>query len=187
MTTVLIIGLFSLSYELEVLLKQEGLSCKAISVKNLDQYNPKEHLVIVPYLSNFIREDLYNKAIKHGFKPFTYVSSNATYTSKYPPGAGSIIFPGVYVGYNTKIAIGTILMPNVVVSHDSVIEEYSYISPGVNIASFVTVSKNCFLGIGATIKPRIILPPSSKLGAGANLTKNFTIKSTFIGNPAKNI
>ena len=119
-----------------------------------------------------IRINLYNKAIKAGFKlpviksPYAYVSPRAKI------GKGTIIMHGAVVNANAIIGQNCIINTNSIVEHDSFVGDHCHVSTGAILNGKVVLGRGSFVGSGCVIKEEIKIGNNCVVGANSFLRRN---------------
>lgn len=102
-------------------------------------------------------------------------------------GNNTLIMPNVVLTANVKIGNNVVILPNSVISHDSSIGDYCLIGSNTSVSGGVNIEENCYIGTGSKIIQQVTIGGESLIGLGAVVLKDVPQKSTFAGNPAKEI
>jgi UDP-N-acetylbacillosamine N-acetyltransferase len=96
---------------------------------------------------NYIREKLFNKAIKNGFDVVSLIHPSAIVSSSSTVGKGVVIMPNVVVNAKSKIGKGVILNTGCIIEHENLIDDFVHISPNVALAcGLPVISSDCKSG-----------------------------------------
>lgn len=100
-------------------------------------------------------------------------------------GAGTILFPGVFI--DKGVCIGDNVLINIcsTIAHDTIIDSHTFISPRVAIAGFSKVGKRCMLGINSTIIDNISIEDDIKIGGGTIVVHDLADRGLYVGAPAR--
>jgi len=164
-----------------------------ISYDLLSEYFDKSEfsiLLAVGYTRiNKIREEIYNKIKRDGYKVATFISKNSVlYSSEI--GEGTIILPCTYIGPYVKIGVCNYFAAGVKISHNSNIGDFNFFSTNVVMGGYANIENNCFIGLNSTIKNDIVIGSYSLIGSASNVLKSIPRDETkrgavYAGNPAK--
>jgi sugar O-acyltransferase (sialic acid O-acetyltransferase NeuD family) len=117
----------------------------------------------------------------------------------------SFIHPSCIVGERVRLRLGSIICPNCVLScdiklgnfvtlniattigHDVEVGDWTTLSAHVDLTGGVKVGRSVFLGSRASIIPQKTIGDYSTIAAGAVVFTSVPAKTTFAGNPAREI
>lgn len=126
-----------------------------------------------------IRENLYKKLKREGFRipviisPFAYVSPRAKI------GEGTMIMHGAVVNTDVVIGKNCIINTNSVIEHEVKIGNHCHVSTGSILNGNVTLGNKSFLGSGSVIREKIKIGDNCIVGANTFLKKNLISNSIF--------
>ena len=100
-------------------------------------------------------------------------------------GAGTCIFPGVYISTNVTICNNVLISPNAVIGHDNLIEDNVVISSTAVLAGMVHIKKNAYIGPSVAIKESLTIGSGSVAALGSIVFKDIEDGDLVIGNPAR--
>ncbi|URN94009.1 MAG: acetyltransferase [Candidatus Pristimantibacillus lignocellulolyticus] len=121
---------------------------------------------------NTIREKLYRKIKKYGYRVINYIHSTAVISSNSVIGEGNIIMENVVVAPYSTIGSGNIIWNSVNVSHNNVVGNFNSLSVGTSLSGFVEVGNNCFLGNNCTVKNHLKIANYSLIGASSYVSES---------------
>lgn len=100
-------------------------------------------------------------------------------------GAGTLIYPLVYLGPRCKIGMGVVVHNSSSIAHDTTIGDCSFIASNVTICGNVEIGKRTFIGSGSTIVDGVRIGDDCKIGAGSLVQHNLNSGQCAVGNPAR--
>ncbi len=143
-------------------------------------------LVTLGSIGNYqIREKLYLKGKKIGFKFVNAISVYSIISESVIIGKGNIVMDGAIIHSDTIIGNNTIINTGSIVEHDCKIDDYVHISPGAMIAGGVTIGKGTHIGLGSNIIQGTTIGKNCIIGAGAVVINDIPDNSLAVGVPAK--
>ncbi|WP_291952549.1 UDP-N-acetylbacillosamine N-acetyltransferase [Campylobacter sp.] len=154
------------------------------------QYSSKleKHDMFVAIGSNIIREKIFKKVKKDGFKLVNLIHKSAIISTKASlDDEGILIMPNVIINAKAYIKKCVILNSACVVEHECFVDEFTHISVGAKLGGAVKIGKRCFLGINSSVIPCLSINDDVILGAGGVIINNITSKGVYAGVPAKKI
>jgi len=141
-------------------------------------------LVITPD-NPTLREKLYKKYKKQGFKFACLVSNNAILSMSSSVGQGTIIQDGVNV--SSEVTVGQFVKLNTYcnIMHNVIVGDFTTVAPNAVILGNVKIGKSCYIGANATLLPNIEICDKSIIGAGSVVIKNISSPGKYVGSPAR--
>ena len=136
---------------------------------------------------NTIREEMYKRGKKLGYKFASYVNSNAFKWHNVKIGENSFVFEENVLQYKVQIGNNVILWSGNHIGHQTTIEDNCFISSHVVISGFCTIGRNSFLGVNSSFNDEINFGKYSVTGNGTIITKNTEEGGIYVGSPAKRI
>jgi sugar O-acyltransferase (sialic acid O-acetyltransferase NeuD family) len=124
------------------------------------------HLLVVTIGNNALREKIYKRAAKIGYKFPNIIVSSAYISPHARLGTGLIILNNAVVQNNASIGDGTILNPGVEAHHDSTIGKYCLIYTNSVVRSLTHVGDRAWIGSTATISTRAFVPEDAVVSDG---------------------
>ncbi len=148
--------------------------------------------VVIAIANSKIRQDLAEKCLKDGVKPWEVIADNALIPDNRLIAEGAVFCPFSMVTSDTKI--GRHFHANIYsyVAHDCVIGDYVTFAPSVKCNGNIVVEDHAYIGTGAILKQGtpekpLVIGRGAIVGMGAVVTKDVPPHTTVIGNPAKPI
>lgn len=132
-----------------------------------------------------IKEKLYLKYKKIGFKYTVIKANNSIVSKKSQIGKGSVIMPGAIIRNDVIIGENCLINTGAILEHGVQIGNSCHIAPGAVLTGNVNIGDRVIIGANSTILPNIRVKSDSVLGAGSVLTKNLSNNSIAYGNPGK--
>ena len=141
----------------------------------------KYALVVTGYIKNSkIRENLFKKVKKYGFR-FPTIISPLSYVSRHASiGEGTIVMHGSIINAGAKIGKNCIINSRALVEHDAFIGDHCHLSTGSIVNGGVIIKKNSFVGSGAVIKQDIKIGKNCFINANSFLSKNLKDNSKIL-------
>jgi len=152
--------------------------------KNLKKFYKKVKFALITtghIKNNKIREKLFEKVSKHGFKfprivsPLAYVSQHATI------GEGTIIMHGSIVNAGAKIGKNCIINSKSLIEHNVIIEDNCHIATRSTVNGGVKIKSNSFIGSCSIIKQNTTIGKNCFVNANLFVEKNLKNNSKFYG------
>lgn len=175
----------SFSVEKAFLRKDFLFDLPVVPFENLEEiYAPSDHsfFVAATYTQkNKLRSRLYMEAKEKGFKPASYISSNAFIWQNCEIGEHCFIFEDNTVQPFVRMGNNVILWSGNHIGHHSLIKDHVFISSHVVISGFCEIGEYTFMGVNATVSNNITVGNNCTVGAGAIIVGNVPDSKTVIG------
>lgn len=116
-----------------------------------------------------IREKLFIKAKKYGFKIPSICSPKSIISKNTKISEGTIVHHGSMINSGSEIGLNSIINSNATIEHNCKIGDFCHISTSVVINGDVKVEKKTFIGSGSIIKngvnigKNLVIPMGSKI------------------------
>ncbi|MHC4309790.1 MAG: acetyltransferase [Planctomycetota bacterium] len=175
----------SFSVEKDFLKKDSLFDLPIVPFETLERvYSPSDHsfFVAATYTQkNQLRSRLYNEAKEKGFKPASYISSNAFVWPNCQIGEHCFIFEDNTVQPFVRMGNNVILWSGNHIGHHSLIKNHVFISSHVVISGFCEIGEYSFMGVNATVSNNISIGNNCTVGAGAIIVGDIPDNKTVIG------
>ncbi|XOQ58580.1 MAG: Acetyltransferase [Clostridium sp.] len=132
-----------------------------------------------------IRNEIYNKLKKIGFKLPVLIHKKAIVSTYAKIHEGTCVMAGAIINAGTDIGRNCIINTGSIIEHDCKIGNNTHISPNSAIAGGVNIGFNTHIGIGSSIIQQRIIGNNVTIGAGAVVIDNIPNNSVAVGVPAK--
>ena len=141
----------------------------------------KYALITTGHIKNSnIRENLFKKILKYGFK-FPSIISPLAYVSKHASiGEGTIVMHGSVINAGVSVGKNCIINSKSLIEHDVVIGDHCHISTRSTVNGGVIIKKNSFIGSNAVIKQNLIIGKNCFINAKVFLQKNLKDNSKIL-------
>jgi len=143
----------------------------------LDSIDPESAVALVNAIgaspNRTLRQDIFRKYIKKGFRFKTIVSASAVVQESVQLSQGVQVLAGAVLQANVKIGANSVINTSTSIDHDCIIEEDCWISPGTTICGNVVIQKGCYIGAGSIILENVEIAYGSFIRAGSLVTKAF--------------
>ncbi len=116
---------------------------------------------------NTLRQEIYQRCKKAGYRFVSYVSSRAMVMSDHEVGENTFVFEANVVQPFVEIGDDVVLWSGNHIGHHSRIANHCFIASHAVISGHVTIGQNCFVGVNATFRDGITIGPRCVIGAGA--------------------
>ncbi|QAA31669.1 acetyltransferase [Clostridium manihotivorum] len=132
-----------------------------------------------------IRNKVYNKLKKIGFKIPKLIHKNSYISSNVSIGEGTCVMAGVIINPDSQIGENCIINTGAIIEHDCIVSDNVHVSPGVKVGGGVKISYNTHIGIGSTIIQGVTIGNNVIIGAGSVVVNDFSDNILAFGVPAK--
>lgn len=130
-------------------------------------------VVTLGQIKNFqIREKIFNKILKIGFKIPSIISPLSYVSNKAIVGKGSIVMHGAIINAGAKIGKNCIINSKALVEHNVIVEDNCHISTGATINGGSKIKKNTFIGSCSVVKQNIKIGKNSFINANIFVDKD---------------
>jgi sugar O-acyltransferase (sialic acid O-acetyltransferase NeuD family) len=133
---------------------------------------------------NRLRTRLFNQMKALGYKPASYVSSNAFVWQNVSLGEHVFVFENNVIQPFVTIGDNVVLWSGNHIGHHSRIENNCFIASHVVISGHCSIGENTFMGVNATIADQVTVAKDNLIGAGALILKNTVVNAVYKGNVA---
>ena len=100
-------------------------------------------------------------------------------------GAGSVVFPGVVIGTQSRIGDQVLVSRNAAVGHDVEVRDYVNIFPAACISGHSRIGEGAEIGSNVTVIPKVQIGDWSVVGAGAVVVRDLPGNVVAVGIPAR--
>jgi sugar O-acyltransferase (sialic acid O-acetyltransferase NeuD family) len=132
---------------------------------------------------NRLRTRFYEEAKAKGYKPASYVSSQAFVWPNVELGEHCFVFEDNTIQPFVKIGNNVVLWSGNHVGHHSVVEDNCFVASHAVISGFCVIGKNSFLGVNVAIGNNVAIGADNWLGVGVNIQKDTPPDSIFKNEP----
>lgn len=136
---------------------------------------------------NRVRESLFTRLGKMGYKIETYIHPEAKVYSENALGEGSIILPNAVVEPFATIGKNSFIWCNVTVAHHSRVGDHCWLAAGAVVSGQAAVGDNAFLGVNATVVNEISVGDHCIIGAAAMISKNTSPRTVHLARSAEQV
>jgi sugar O-acyltransferase (sialic acid O-acetyltransferase NeuD family) len=102
-------------------------------------------------------------------------------------GAGCVIYPNCFIGYNAVLGERVFMLSGSVVNHDDRLEDNVTLCTNVSLAGSVQVETGCYLGQACTVRQFVRIGRDSLIGMGSVVLEDVPANSVMVGNPARRL
>jgi sugar O-acyltransferase (sialic acid O-acetyltransferase NeuD family) len=177
------------SVERPYLQKSELFGLPIVAFDEIEErYSPAEHSVFVATVYtnlNRLRARLLEAAKAKGYRPASYISSQAFVWRNVQIGEHCFIFENNVVQPFVKIGANVVLWSGNHIGHHSNIEDNVFVASHAVISGFVTIGANSFIGVNATVSNNTVINRDCVLGAGALAVKDVEENRVIRGLPGE--
>lgn len=138
-------------------------------------YSPAEHdfFAAITYVQlNRLRTRLFRSAKARGYRPASYVSSNAFVWRNVELGEHCFIFENNVVQPFVKLGENVVLWSGNHIGHHSTIGANCFIASHAVVSGFVNMGENCFVGVNTTFSNNVTIGKDCLFGAGAVVARD---------------
>ena len=121
---------------------------------------------------NSIRESIYHRIKKYGYKIGTYIHPSDIVSSTSVIGEGCILLENVIIQPYVKCGVCNIFWSNVNLCHHTSIGNFNFFAASSAVLGRIEVGSNCFIGCNSTIKNEVKIADKTLIGAGAYCSQN---------------
>ncbi|MEI6121022.1 MAG: NeuD/PglB/VioB family sugar acetyltransferase [Opitutae bacterium] len=134
-----------------------------------------------------LKEKLIPALIKKGAQFESFIHPSSIIGERVQLGRGSIICPQCVLSCDIKLGDFTTLNIATTIGHDVQVGDWTTASAQVDLTGGVKVGQGVFFGSRATVIPHKTIGDYSTIAAGAVVFTSVPPKTTFAGNPAREI
>lgn len=180
------------SVEREFMSKDTLFDLPIIPFESLeDHYSPKDvefYAALVYTQLNRLRSRLYKEAKEKGYKPASYVSSQAFVWRNVEVGEHCFIFENNTLQPFVRIGSNVVLWSGNHIGHHSIVRDNCFIASQAVISGFCDVGENSFIGVNATLSNNVSIGKDNWVGLGVTINNSTGEDMLFKGDrsaPAK--
>lgn len=143
------------------------------SDEELLNFNPSDVFLINAIGSlpgDQLRERIFKKFRKAGYKFLSVVSDRSILPSNYFFGEGVQVMPGAIINPDVRVGNNSIVNSGSILEHDCQIGENVHVAPGVTLCGGVVCGNNVHIGTGASVIQGVSIGDGAQVGAGVTLT-----------------
>lgn len=147
-------------------------------------YSPPDHSFFAANVytqRNQLRTRLYREAKEKGFRPASYISSQAFVWRNCKIGEHCFIFENNVVQPFVHLGNNVVLWSGNHIGHHSTIGDNCFVSSHVVISGFCQIGANCFMGVNSTVANNLSVGDNCIVGAGALVVGDVGNNETVIG------
>jgi acetyltransferase EpsM len=130
------------------------------------------------------RRGFIEQARSEGIRFATLIHPLACLSPRSQAGPGSILWPGVVVGAESRIGEHVLVNRGALIGHHTELGDGITVGPGANIAGGCSVGPGCYIGMGALIVDSVQLGPGAVVAAGSVVSRDVPGHVMVAGNPA---
>lgn len=134
-----------------------------------------------------LRQNLYQKAIKIGYKFPTIVDRTAIVSKQAKIGQGTFVGKGAIINSDVNVGMNCIINTGAIIEHDCNIGLFCHIAPGSTLSGGVLVGDNTHIGTNTTIIQSISVGNNSLIGAGSVVIDDIGSNVKAYGNPCREV
>jgi sugar O-acyltransferase (sialic acid O-acetyltransferase NeuD family) len=171
--------------ERDYLRRDELFGLPVVAVEDLERrFDPASHwfyAALVYTQGNALRTRLYEAAKAKGYRPASYVSSQAFVWRNAELGEHCFIFENNVVQPFVKVGRNVVLWSGNHIGHHSRIGDHCFVSSHVVVSGFVEIGASCFLGVNSTFANNLRVGSRCVVGAGALVLADVGDDETVVG------
>ena len=173
------------SVEGEYLNRDELFGVPVVAFESLEEsYDPAEHYfyaAMVYTQGNRLRKRLFKEAKAKGYKPASYISSQAFVWPNVKIGEHVFIFENNVVQPFVEIGDNVVLWSGNHIGHHSKVGSHSFVSSHVVVSGFCCIGECCFMGVNSTVGNNLQVGDNCVVGAAATIVGDVPNDQTVIG------
>jgi sugar O-acyltransferase (sialic acid O-acetyltransferase NeuD family) len=100
-------------------------------------------------------------------------------------GAGSLLYPFVFAGPDTRIGRHVTVLSHAAINHDTTLGEFTILASHVALGGNVTIGASCYLGMRSTVREGKRVGAGAMVGMGAVVAADVASGATVAGVPAR--
>lgn len=121
---------------------------------------------------NRLRTRFYSQAKALGYRPASYVSSQAFVWRNVAVGEHCFIFENNVVQPFCRLGDNVVLWSGNHIGHHSTVKDNVFISSHVVVSGFCEIGENSFLGVNSTISNNVTIAADNLIGAGVTVLRH---------------
>ena len=135
--------------------------------------------------NNKLREELWLKFSKLGFKMPNLISPFANVDPYAKLGSANVICSRAFIGPEVVMGDNNLINTAAVLEHEVRLGSHCHLASSSTVAGRSQIGDHCFVGAGATVINYVNVAPSTTIGAGATVVRNISIPGVYVGIPAR--
>jgi len=151
------------------------------------KFSPSEYLffVAIGYQRlNQIREKIFNRAKKKGFKFVSYIHENHKQNLTLKVGKNCFLMKDSIIHPNVELEDNVFVWGGAVICHHSKLKKNSWLTAGSKIMGSSEIGENTFIAGGSLISHNVKIGKKSFIGANSLVIKNVSKNSVVITKPS---
>lgn len=171
--------------EAAYLKKHELFGLPIVPFENLETYFNSEEVefyaALVYTQLNRLRTRLYKAAKAKGYKPASYISSQAFVWHNVQLGEHCFIFEDNTLQPFVRIGNNVVLWSGNHIGHHSIIEDNCFVASQGVLSGFCKIGSNTFIGVNATLANNVTIAEDNWIGIGATILRDTEPNQLFNG------
>jgi sugar O-acyltransferase (sialic acid O-acetyltransferase NeuD family) len=164
------------SVEAAYLKKDSLFGLPVVPFESIEAHYPPDEVefyaALVYSQLNRLRRRLYEEAKLKGYRPASYISSNANVWPNVRMGDHCFIFEDNTVQPFVEIGDNVVLWSGNHIGHHSVIEPHCFVASHAVISGFCRVGASSFIGVNATISNNVTIGEDNWIGPGVTIVQD---------------
>lgn len=156
--------------------KTELFDLPIIPFEKIEEYfNPNEiefYAALVYTQLNRLRTRLYETAKAKGYRPASYISTQASIWRNAIIGEHCFIFEDNTIQPFVQIGNNVVLWSGNHIGHHSVIQDHCFIASHVVISGFCNIGSHTFMGVNTTLSNNVSIGEDNWIGPSVTIMKN---------------
>jgi len=144
-------------------------------------------LSAIGYRNMRARRQVFERLVRDGHEPVSFVSLRAMVSRSAALGPGNIIMPGVVIEPLAGVGPGNLFWSQSLVCHEVVVGSHNYVSANCVLGGQSRVGDLCFMGNGSTTIDGVVLADETQILPGSVIFENTAAHTKYFGSPARAI